>query len=62
MIVIETLAYFFLRLYKVHLDNIARLQSEATIIEHRVLAYQTIAMLGNDKGLKDEAIKRFLNI
>lgn len=61
LIVIETLAYFFLRLYKVHLDNIARLQSEATIIEHRVLAYQT-AMLGNDKGLKDEAIKRFLNI
>lgn len=61
LIVIETLAYFFLRLYKVHLDNIARLQSEATIIEHRILAYQT-AMLGNDKELKDEAIKRFLNI
>lgn len=44
-----------------HLDNIVRLQSEATIIEHRILAYQT-AMLGNDKELKDEAIKRFLNI
>lgn len=61
LIVIETLAYFFLKLYKVHLDNIVRLQSEATTIEHRILAYQT-AMLSNDKELKDEAIKRFLNI
>ena len=58
LVVIEVLAYFFLKLYKKNLDNIIKLQSEATVIENRILAYQS-ALLSDNQELKEEMIRKF---
>ena len=58
LVVIEVLAYFFLKLYKKNLDNITKLQSEVTVIENRILAYQS-ALLSDNQELKEEMIRKF---
>ena len=58
LVVIEVLAYFFLKLYKKNLDDIIKLQSEATVIENRILAYQS-ALLSDNQELKEEMIRKF---
>lgn len=55
ILIIETFAYFFLRLYRLSLDEIKYLHNEATSIEHRLLALK-VALEKND----EETIKEII--
>ncbi|OOF59342.1 hypothetical protein [Rodentibacter myodis] len=58
VLLIETFAYFFLRLYKDNLQEIKYWNDELTAIEHRVLALN-LALRKNDETLCQDILKSF---
>ena len=61
IIIIETFAYFFLKLYKSSLDHIKYLTNELTSVRHRFLAVQ-LSLFSDDKdmGLIKECVDELI--